>query len=339
VIHFLLRRLAFALISLWALITIVFLMIAVIPGDQAKIAAGEGASPEMIEQARQRLGLDQPLIVQYVRYLMRLVQGDLGTSTSTFQPIADNLRDAFPSTLELVLLSMVTVVIFGVSIALLVVANKGGFIDGTVRVVAIAAAGMPLFWTAFMLQLGLAAGQAIPISGVLSTQYVVPKITGLLLVDSLLSGQPDAFGDAFLHLLLPVFVLALPQTVVIIRTLRTSMLNEMHEEYILMARSKGASTGRILIRHALPNAIVPMVTVLGLQVGYMLSGAVIIESIVARPGVGAYLTSSVLQKDTFAVLGTVLFIGAIVLLVSLLVDLFQLAIDPRVRRGMVTRSS
>lgn len=337
-IRFLLRRLMFALVSLWALITIVFLMIKVIPGDQAKIAAGEGASPEMIELVRERLGLDQPLVVQYARYLTRLVQGDLGTSTSTFQPIADNLREAFPSTLELVLMSMATVVVFGVSIALLIVANRGGVVDGTVRVVAIAAAGMPLFWIAFMLQLGL-SGTAIPISGAISPQYVVPKTTGLLLVDALLAGQPAAFGDALLHLVLPVVVLALPQTVVIIRTLRTSMLGEMHEEYILMARSKGASTARILIRHALPNAAVPMVTVLGLQVGYMLSGAVIIESIVARPGVGAYLTNSVLQKDTFAVLGTVLFIGVVVLVASLLVDLFQLAIDPRVRRGMVKRSS
>lgn len=329
------RRALFTLLSLFSLVTIVFMLIKIIPGDEAKVAAGDAATPEMVEATRVRLGLDQPVPVQFLAYIWRLLHGDLGTSTTTFQPISTNLSAVLPSTLELIALAMMTTVIVAIPVGMLMAANRGGPVDLFGRVLTVVMAGMPVFWVGFMLQLALSSTHTLPISGSLSVQYSVQQVTGFVTLDALLTGNDLAFRDALTHLVLPVLVLATPQIAVIIRTMRTSLLGELDEDYILMAQSKGASRSRILIRHGFRNAAVPTVTMIGLQVGYMIGGAVIVESVFARPGVGAYLTSSVVQKDTFAVLGAVLFIGAVVLITSFLVDMFQIVIDPRVRRGQL----
>lgn len=337
--RFVARRAIFMLLSLFSLVTLVFLMIKIIPGDEAHVAAGEGASPEIVEAARVRLGLDQPLPAQFLAYLWRLLHADLGTSTTTFQPISANLLGVLPYTLELVSLSLLLTVVVAIPTGMVMAANRGGPVDHIGRVVTVIAAGMPIFWVGFMLQFALSSTGTLPISGSLSVSYSVPPLTGFLTLDALLSGDSSAFEDSLAHLVLPVIVLATPQIAVIIRTMRTSMLGELDEDYILMAQSKGASRTRILVQHGFRNAAVPTVTMLGLQVGYMIGGAVIVESVFSRPGVGAFLTSSVVQKDSFAVLGAVLFIGMVVLITSFLVDLFQMAIDPRVRRGHLEAAS
>lgn len=330
-IRFLGRRALFAIVSLWGLATAVFLMIKVIPGDEAAVAAGESATPEMIEETRQRLGLDQPLPVQYVAFLSRLVRGDLGTSITSYQPITSTLSELLPYTLEMVFAAILLSILVAFPVAMILAANRGKLVDSIGRIVTVIIAGMPVFWVGFVLLYFVAQTRALPVSGTISLQYTVPRVTGFLTVDSLLAGNGAAFLDVLAHLILPAIVLGLTQSAVIIRTLRTSLINEQTEDYILLARAKGGSRAHVMIRHALRNSAVATVATLGLQVGYLIAGSVIVESLFARPGIGSYLATSVTQKDTFAVLGSVLFIGAVVIIMSFIVDLVQLAIDPRVR--------
>lgn len=330
-LRFLGRRALFAIVSMWGLATAVFLMIKVIPGDEAAVAAGESATPEMIEQTRQRLGLDQPLPVQYVAFLSRLVRGDLGSSITSYQPVTTTLADLLPYTLEMVAAAMLLSLVVAVPVAVLLVSRRGGPIDMVGRVLTVIVAGMPVFWIGFVVIYFVAQNRVLPVSGTISLQYAVPRVTGFLTIDSLLAGDGAAFCDVLAHLVLPAIVLGLTQSAVIIRTLRTSLINEQHEDYVLLARAKGGSPLRVLITHALRNSAVATIATLGLQVGYLIAGSVIVESLFARPGIGSYLANSVTQKDTFAVLGAVLFVGAVVIVMSFLVDLAQLAIDPRVR--------
>ncbi|MCC2033128.1 ABC transporter permease [Microbacterium allomyrinae] len=333
--RFLGRRVLFMIVSVWGLATAVFLMIKVIPGDEAAVAAGESATAEMVEATRVRLGLDQPLAVQYVAFLSRLVRGDLGTSITSHQPVAESLEKVLPYTLELVGAAILFTVVVAVPAALVMAANHGKSADMIGRVATVIVAGMPIFWVGFVVQYLVAQSRVLPISGVISIQYTVPRQTGFILIDSLLAGDTAAFGDALAHLVLPAIVLAVTGTAVIIRTLRASLLGELHEDYVALARAKGASPSYILVRHALRNSSVATISTLGLQVGYLLAGSVIVESVFARPGIGSYLASAVTQKDTFAVLGSVIFIGTVVIIMSFLVDCAQLAIDPRVRASTI----
>jgi len=331
-LRFLGRRIFFMVLSVWGLATAVFVMIKIIPGDEASVAAGESATPEMIEATRERLGLDQPLPLQYVSFLARLVRGDLGTSIITHQPITANLADVLPATIELVVSALLLMVVIAVPLGIIMAANRGNAIDFIGRVAAVVVAGMPIFWVAFMIQFLVAGSRALPTSGSISIAYSVPHVTGFVTIDSLLAGNGAAFADVIAHLVLPAIVLAAPQAAVIVRTLRASLLGELEEDYALLATSKGASRSRTLLRHALQNAAIPTVTTIGLQVGFMIAGSVLVESVFSRPGIGSYLSSAVTQKDTFAVLGSVIFIGAVVILVNFIVDLVHMAIDPRVKR-------
>jgi peptide/nickel transport system permease protein len=331
-IHYLASRLAFAALTLLGLMTLVFVMVKVIPGDEAQVIAGPDASPEQVAAVRSRLGLDAPLPLQYASFILRMLQGDLGTSLSTFQPVSSDLGQVLPSTLELVAVTMLMSLLTSIPAATVAAAWRGGALDGTTRVLAVIGGGLPAFWLALIGQYLFGSRWGVlPISGQLSFEYMVPSVTGMPTVDALLAGDLPAFADAVAHIVLPAGALAVFFAAQLFRTLRASLLGILESDFIAPVRAKGASFSRIVVRHALPNALGPTVTLAGTQLGLMIGSAVLVEGIFTRQGVGAYLANGVLQKDTFAVLGCVFFVGAVVCLVNLIVDVLQLVIDPRVR--------
>lgn len=326
------RRLVLAVGTVWGVSTLVFLLMKVIPGDQAAVAAGAGATPEQIEQVRHRLGFDQSVPAQYWHYLVRLVHGDLGTSTFTYRPVAADLADALPSTVELVAAAMLLNLLVAVPIGIYAAARENQRPDSVIRVLAILLGAIPLFWLGLLLQYVFSVRLgALPVSGVLSGGIEVSHITGLTTVDALLSGNGEAFLDASAHLVLPAVALAIPFMAFVIRIVRAAMTTALAADFITVAQAKGVSTSRLMIRHALRNCLAPIVNLVGLQFGWMIGGAVLIESVFSRPGIGNYLTQAVQQKDTFAALGVVIFTGAIVAVASLVVDLIQILADVRVR--------
>ena len=326
------RRLVTTALTLLGLMTLVFVMIKVIPGDEAQVAAGPEASPAQVQALRQRMGLDAPVVLQYFRFLGRVLQGDLGNSISTLRPVLDDLAKVFPSTLELVAVTLALSLVLALPAAVMAAIRRDHAFDRAARVVAVAAGGMPAFWLALLGQYLLASRwELFPISGQQGFGFVVPVHTRMPLVDTLLAGNLAAFRDASWHLVLPACGLAVYFAAQFFRTLRASLIAIMESDFILPVRAKGASLVRIMVWHALPNAMGPTITLAGLLLGMMIGSAVLVESIFGRQGVGAYLSNAVSQKDTYAVLGAVLFVGAIVCLINMLVDILLLAVDPRVR--------
>lgn len=326
------RRLLFTGLTLAGLLALIFLMIKAIPGDEARAAAGPEASAAQIAAVRERLGLDQPLVVQFARFATQVARGDLGTSTSTLQPVLNDMLKVLPSTLELVVLAMSLSVLVAVPAAAMAAARHASRADLGARVMAVTLGGLPTFWLALMLQYLFATRLGwLPISGQQSFQFFTAEVTRMPVLDALLSAEPGAFADALRHVVLPVVALSALFMAQTFRMLRATLLGLMELDFILAVRAKGATPLRIMLRHALPNALGPVLTLVAMQFGLMVGSAVLVEGVFARQGVGSYLANAVAQKDTYAVLGAVFFIGAMVCLVNLVVDVLHLVIDPRVR--------
>ncbi len=328
------QRLGMTVLTLWGLATLVFLMIKLIPGDEAQIAAGPDATAAQVAIVAHNLGLDLPLPQQYLSFMVRLLRGDLGTSIISSRPVLADLSAVLPSTLELLVASTLLGVLMAFPAALVAAARRGGVVDGLSRLVVIVAGALPAFWLALMLQYFFGAvWQITPISGQHSFGVSPPDVTGMPTVDALLAGNIAAFGDALRYLILPAFVFAVPFACQVYRTLRATLLGVLASDLVLPVKAKGATTTRIVLRHALPNAMAPTVSLMGTLVGGMIAGAVLVETVFARRGVGSYLANAVALKDTYAVLGTVMFIGLTVCVVNLLADLLTLTIDPRLKRA------
>lgn len=324
------------LLTLWGLATLVFVMIKLIPGDEAQMAAGADASAEQIEAVRQRLGLDHSVIMQYFGFLGRLLKGDLGTSITTFQPVLNDLGRVLPATLELVAFAMLINLSVALPVGIVAAARRGGKFDGLSRIAAVVAGGLPAFWLALMLQYLLGSmWRLLPISGQHSYGMAAPVVSGVPTLDAVLDLNFPALLDALLYMILPAAVLATLFATQIFRTLRASLLGVLESDFIVAVRAKGASSRRVLVRHAVPNSINPVLTLSGAQLGQMIGSAVLVETVFARQGVGTYMFNAVAQKDSFAVLGSVLFVGAVVCLVNLLVDVGQLMVDPRIRSAQL----
>lgn len=333
------QRLVVGGMTLLGLMTLVFIMVKVIPGDEARVAAGPEASAAQVEVVRERMGLDQPVVVQYARFIGRIVQSDLGTSISTRQPVLADLGKVLPGTIELVIVSMALCLLLAVPAATAAAAWRDKGFDMTSRVVAVVLGGMPAFWLALLGQYLLGSRlHLLPISGQLGFEFMVPAHTGMPLVDTLIEGDSEAFLDAVAHIILPAAALALGFAAQLFRTLRASLIAILQSDFIVPVRAKGVASARIMLRHALPNAMGPAVNLAGMQLGLMIGSAVLVEGIFARPGVGSYLANGVAQKDTYAVLGTVLFVGAAVCIVNIVVDILLLALDPRVRAAQFRRA-
>jgi peptide/nickel transport system permease protein len=332
---FVFRRLGTVVLTLLGLVTIVFVMVKSIPGDEAQVAAGAGATPQQVEQVRQELGLDQPVAIQYARYLGNLLRGNLGTSSVSHRPVLSDIGGVLPASLQLVSLALILALGVSIPAASIAAVRRGHGSDTTSRILVIVVAGLPAFWLALVLQWMLGSQRILPISGSLSIGLNVPRWSGMTVVDSALTGSPGTFLDAVQHMVLPAAILAIHAGAQFYRFLRAEMLSVLQREHIMVARAKGASTRRIVTMHALPNAFGPVLTQIGVQIGVLVASAVVVESIFGLPGIGSYMFYAVEQRDIYAVLGAVLTVGIIVVVANFVVDLLQLARDPRIRAAQL----
>ncbi|MET4159544.1 ABC transporter permease [Agromyces sp. PvR057] len=337
---YIVKRLGLAVLSIWGILTVVFFMTKLIPGDAARIAAGRTATAEQVAQARERLGLDLPVAEQYVRFLGKALTGDLGDSASTHQSVAGDLANTLPVTLQLVIVTMLITVAIAVPLGMVAASNRGRSADIAARTIFVLGGGVPVFWLAILLQWMLAANLGLfPVSGSNSFGMAPPTVTGANLVDSIIAGDPAAFADSLAHLLLPALALSAPFMSTVARNVRSNLIGAMETDYIGFAVAKGASPGRVLSHHAMRATFGSTLTIIGMQLGWMMGAALLVESVFALPGLGVYLTTAVGNQDTFAVLGCVLVIGVVFTVAGLVVDLIQMTLDPRVRASHLTGAS
>lgn len=326
------KRLLGLLLVVFSVSLITFTISHLIPGDPARLIAGDRASDALVAGIRHQLGLDLPLYQQYGRYVLDLVQGDLGTSIRTNRPVLEDLQAFFPATLELALVALFLAIVVGVPLGVLSAVYHNRAIDQIARTLAVTGISTPAFW------LGLGAivlfyGHLgwLPGGGRLSEGLTPPNtITGFYLIDSLLAGNFSLFVDALKHLILPAATLGFVTLGVISRQIRSAMLDQLGEDYIRTARAYGLSKWTVILRHALPNALIPSVTVLGLTLGDLLYGAVLTETVFAWPGMGAYVVKSIQSLDFPAVMGFAILVSFIYVLLNMAIDLLYRVIDPRI---------
>jgi peptide/nickel transport system permease protein len=333
--RYLLRRLGVSALLIVGVTLVTFVLTNLVPGDPVAANLGQRAAenPETVAAYRAHYGLDQPLPVQYVTYLGNLVQGDLGESQQTHRPVLTDLQSAVPATLELAIGAIVLSVLIGVAFGVLAAVRRGRLADSALRLVSLVGISVPTFWLAlvafyvFSFQLDLAPG-----SGRLAPATTPPPhVTGLYTVDALLAGEWETFGDALAHLMLPTLVLTLYTVGLLTRFTRSAVLEVLEQDYVRSARAKGLPGRTVLFRYVLRAAMVPILTVVGLAFGALLSGTVLVEEIFAWPGVGSYAYQAASHLDLPAVMGVGLLVGVIYLVINLVVDLLYGVIDPRVR--------
>ena len=329
---FILRRLSLLVPTVLGISVLVFLMIYLVPGDPAQVMLGERANAETLAALRQELGLDQPFHVQLGRFFADLLRGDLGRSFRTHELITVEIFDRFPATCELTLAAMCFAITGGLALGMVAAVRRGGFLDHLSMTAATAGISMPVFWLALVLILLLAVQLPLfPISGRISAQTYIETRTGFYTIDALLAGDLAALGDALRHLVLPALALGTIPLAVIARMTRSSLLEVLGEDYIRTARAKGLAPMAVLVRHALRNAFIPTLTVIALEFGYLLGGAIITETIFAWPGIGRWLYLAVLARDFRAVQGGVLLLATLFILINLAADVLYAWLDPRIR--------
>lgn len=332
---FLARKLLGLVPTLLGITLLAFGLIRLIPGDPIEVMMGERRlDPEAHAALVHRLGLDQPLHLQYVDYLTKLAHGDLGESMVSREPVAKEFAALFPATLELAGVALLLAVVLGLTLGLLAALKRGSLLDQGVMGVATLGHSMPVFWWGLILIMYFSVGLGwTPVSGRLSVIYEVEPHTGFMLIDSLFWGESGAFGSACLHLLLPGLVLGTSSMAVVARMTRSSMLEVLREDYVRTARAKGLSPKRVLVVHALRNALIPVLTVIGMQTGSLLAGAVLTETIFSWPGIGKWLIEAIARRDYPVVQAGILISACTFIAVNLLVDLLYGVVNPRIRSG------
>lgn len=335
-IKFLVKRLLLTVPTFIALMFVTFVAIRLVPGDPVEVRTGErGISAERLAYFRHELGLDQPVWKQFVDYVWQLLHGDFGTSLSTSEKVLTEFFTLFPATLELALAGMLFSIIIGIPAGIVAAVKRGSWFDHTLMGAAVTGFSMPIFWWGLLLIMLVSEGWGLtPVSGRIDMiKFYFEPVTGFMLIDSLLSDQKGAFLSALHHLVLPMIVLGTYPLAVIARMTRSSMLEVLSEDYVRTARAKGLSEFRVISLHALRNALIPVVTVVGLQVGGLLAGAVLTETIFSWPGVGKWLIESIARRDYPALQGGILLISSLVIIVNVLVDVLYGAINPRIRHA------
>ncbi|TNC73675.1 ABC transporter permease subunit [Rubellimicrobium roseum] len=332
-IRFILGKLLYLVPTFIGVTIVAFGFVRVLPGDPVLLMAGErGITPERYQQLMQQLGYDQPVWRQYLEFLGRLFQGDLGESLVTKSPVLSEFLTLFPATVELALCAILLATLIGIPAGVLAAVKRGSWFDQVSMGTALIGYSMPIFWWGLLLII-LFSGVLgwTPVSGRISLLFFFPEVTGFMLIDSLLSGQDGAFGSAVAHLILPTIVLATIPLAVIARQTRSAMLEVLGEDYVRTARAKGLPWRRVVGIHALRNAMIPVVTTIGLQIGVLMAGAILTETIFSWPGIGKWMVDSIFRRDYPAVQGGLLMVAAIVMAVNLIVDLLYGLINPRIR--------
>lgn len=332
VLRVLLKRLGTSVIVLIGVSMLIFAIARVIPGDPARIALGPNATAEQVEQLRTALHLDQPIAVQYLEFLRDLGQGDLGMSLYTNRPVAQDIAQFLPATLELIFVAGALMILIGLPLGMIAARYRGRWPDDLVRVIAMLGVSAPSFVWAVVLMLVFAFFLPIfPVAGRLAEGFEVPTVTGFLTVDSLLAGDPAAFVSTLHHIALPAFALALSGIGQAARLTRANMVETYDRPYVEMARSYGWPEHRIATRYAFKPSLIPSLTIIGLDFAAMLGNAFLVEAVFAWPGLSRYGVEVILRKDLNAIVGTVLVISAAFLIVNIIVDLLTAVINPRIR--------
>jgi peptide/nickel transport system permease protein len=332
-LRFLLRRIAMVAPSLFGLLVLTFVLIHLTASDPAAVLAGDNATPEQVQHIRQQFGLDQSLPVQFLAYLDRAVHLDFGVSLYSHRPVAQDIAQRLPATLELVFVSLIIATVTGIPLGTIAAVHHNRFPDFALRVLTVVATAIAAFWLAIMLQLLFAMTlQWLPLRGRLGDNVLPPPaITRLYLVDSLLTLRFDTFADALRHITLPAVTLSLGSIATIARFTRAGMLEALQKDYVLYTRAAGVTRSRLIWIYVLRNAVSSAVTQVGLLFGSLIAGGVVVETVFDWPGIGSYAVAAVVGADDRAVLAVTLVIGLIYCIVNILVDVALGLLDPRVR--------
>ena len=335
-LRFLLKRALLTIPTFVALMFVTFIAIRLVPGDPVEVRVGEhGISPERLAMFRHDLGLDQPVWKQFLDYVWRLLHGDFGTSVVTNQKVLTEFFSLFPATLELLVCAMIFAVCIGIPAGAIAAVKRGSAYDYTLMGISLTGYSMPIFWWGLVMVLFFSEKLGwTPVSGRIDLiNYYFEPVTGFMLIDSWLSGQPGAFASAVSHLILPTIVLGTIPLAIIARMTRSSMLEVLGEDYVRTAKAKGLPPWRVVGLHALRNALIPVITIIGLQIGGLMGGAVLTEYIFSWPGVGHWLVDAISRRDYPALQGGIMLISSLVIIVNLIVDLLYGTVNPRIRHG------
>ncbi|MGH0001530.1 ABC transporter permease [Pseudovibrio ascidiaceicola] len=321
-------------ITMVGLLFVTFIIARVMPVDPVLAVVGERASQEIYEAAYKAMGLDQPLYVQFMLFLKQVAMGDFGMSTLTARPVVEDIARVFPATLELATLATIAGVGIGVPMGVLAAVNEGRWPDQLIRLVGLFGYSMPIFWFGLMGLLifyGILGWVSGPGRIDIYFEDIVPVVSGMILIDSLIAGEIDIFWNAVSHIILPASILGYYSIAYISRMTRSFMLEQFSQEYITTARVKGVSETAVIWRHALPNVMIPLITVIALSYANLLEGSVLTEIIFSWPGLGNYITNALLSADMNAVLGGTVVVGAIFVGLNLFSDFMYKVVDPRAR--------
>lgn len=329
---YILKRLALLVPVIIGVSVLVFLVMHVFTTDPASIILGQHATSEQVEKLREELGLNKPLYVQYWMFIRGVFHGNFGNSLITKTSVTKEILSRFPATIELALAAIIIASVFGILMGILSAVKQNSIVDYISMLVSLLGVSMPIFWLGLMLIVLFSVKlHLLPVSGRISIGMEPVHITGLYMLDSLISGNMVAFKDSFKHLILPAVALASYSTAIIARMTRSTMLEIIKQDYIRTARAKGLFEKAVILKHALRNALIPVTTVIGLQLGSLLGGAVLTETVFSWPGVGSYTIDAILKSDYPVVQGTVMILATVFVLVNLAVDLLYAYLDPRIK--------
>ncbi len=329
---YILKRLLLLIPVLIGVSILIFVIVRLTPGDPARILAGEHATEEYVQATRERWGLDKPMYVQYYIWFKSLLRGDLGRSITTHSPVVEEIFNRFPATLELSLFAMFLAIVIGILAGIISAIRQYHFFDYFSMTVALFGISMPVFWLGLMLMFVFGLWlDILPISGRINVMIPLQNITGLYVLDSILTLNFQALGSSLLHLILPSIALGTIPMAMIARITRSSMLGIIRQDFIRTERAKGLPERMVIFKHALKNALIPIITVIGMEFGLLLGGAILTETVFAWPGLGRYTVDAVYARDYPAIQGSVLFIAFIFVVVNLITDVLYAYINPRIR--------
>ena len=328
---FIIRRILIVIPTLLGVTVIVFLMLRITPGDPAELLLGERVTPAALDAMREYLGLKEPLYVQYGMFIKRAIRLDLGETIWTREKVSNEIGQRFPATIELALVAMFISCFFGIILGIISATKQYSWFDYLSMITSLLGVSMPVFWLGLMLMLlfSLSLGW-FPMSGRIGVETDLPIITNFFVLDAILVRDWSALGDALMHLALPAIALSTIPLAIVSRMTRSSMLEVLRQDYIKTAKAKGLSQSKIVLKHALRNALIPVVTVIGLQFGILMGGAILTETVFAWPGVGKWLFDGVVKRDYMVIQGGTLLVATTFVLVNLVVDVLYAVINPRI---------
>ena len=330
--NYILKRLLMVVPTLFGVTVLVFLMIHLIPGDPAQVMLYPKGTPEQVEALRHKLGLDLPMLTQYFNWVVGALHLDLGSSVFSGEKVVTEILTRFPATIELTLSGMFIAIVLGIPLGVIAARNRNTILDYLCISISLLGVSIPVFWLGLMLMFLFSATLGLlPVSGRIAMGLSLQEYTGFYIIDALISGNFHAAWVTLKHMILPATALATVPLALIVRITRSSMLDVLSQDYIRTAKAKGLPSNRIIYRHALKNALIPVITVIGIQIGTLMGGAILTETVFSWPGIGSLVVDAINARDYPIIQGVVFIVALIMILANLLVDIVYAYIDPRIR--------